>query len=219
MLAAMVMSGKVDVQHYADNLNPDDWQFARFDQPLSYPTMHRRLTELEDSDDVFWEAAVDVIRRVKAHLPMIGRVVAVDGTPFRTNGRLHHCCADPVACRRLGRVPGASAEQLTSKELNAYKQADIGAEEDGRESAIRVTDIVPKSIQTDEYGRKWRYYRIQGHTYRSRDTSAGFRMYAPNGPAARGKRQVWHGGIALRAIDVFTGATIAIVALRGDSRR
>lgn len=193
MAAQFAMSGQVDVQAFTTKLNDDDWELAGFAEPLSYQTAQRRLVELEDHCDAISQATIPLIRAVKQRYPLCGAVVHVDGTPFRTNARLHHCCPDRKACRAIGPSPGAISGQITAKELASLKTAEIEAEEDGVEPE-RILDVTDDRTGKDQEGRRWRYYRIQGHLYRCRDSDPrtnqprlAFRCRLGLTPQCRGK--------------------------------
>lgn len=51
------------------------------------------------------------------------------------------------------------------------------------------------------------HFKINGHSFRSLDTTAGIRAYT--GP--RGATRFWHGFYNQKAVDHYTGAALAVV--------
>ncbi|HEX5557618.1 MAG TPA: hypothetical protein VFX13_08365 [Gaiellales bacterium] len=211
VMIGFVMSRYVDVHPFivAQLRNASFWDACGFTVVPSYPTAHRRLTELEERADAFWAAAVPIIQQARKHEPRIGKVLHADGTPFRTNARLHHDCPDPVACRAARKKARAKImPSLSYQEEKEHRQLwqDASLEEAEK---LDEESLPEKTEEDPRVG--GRYYWFRGHRYWSRDAQAGVRTYAK-----KRAPYSWQGGILNALTCAFTNATIVPKVIPAD---
>jgi hypothetical protein len=144
------------------------------------------------------------LRQARKHEPRIGRFIHVDGTAWQTHAALEHCCTDRAACRAARKKAAMHLERLGDKELQdeRHAEAELTVEE------ALESESMPTFVGEDE---TYRYFMLGGHLFRTRDKTCAPRMYG--GKSGKKKKKFWHGGIALPAIDDFTGAPLAIEQL------
>lgn len=140
----------------------------------------------------------------------MGEIVAVDATGWHSPSALEHCCWDPDACARAGRViprltsspPAAVLEarwaEAEGEEPSDQKLAEIGRTRRGIETVPRVGGGI----------RQYRLFHSRGHWYRALDLTSGFRRY--DGGAA------WLGGYIQAGIDYYTGLALAVEVFPAD---
>lgn len=171
----------------------------------------------------FEDAARQLIRVAREQDPRVGSAWHADGTAYHSQARLIHCCPDPDEClrrrtqpdgtvRRLPKVVQRAADELV-KEM--HHREDAGPEpEPGQAPEGALTELSPEDTwgELAERDPDHKYVWISGHLYRTRDTTAGLRMYGGNGR----KKRVWVGGDELITVDTFTGGVLGFSCLSAD---
>jgi hypothetical protein len=154
-----------------------------------------------------------MIRHARSHAPQIGAWVDVDGSAFHTNARLEHCCP-PGSCEKK-RAPRLVRTAID--DVNGKRHADSAEDPDEVEQTHQKKDGTDRGVHWGKTptgrDRRYRYYEINGHLYRSADRTAGFSCWGDGG-----QRVVWHGGNKLTLSDRFTGAPVAYLTIRAAER-
>jgi hypothetical protein len=89
--------------------------------------------------------------------------------------------------------------------VDLHAEAELAVEE------VLESESMPTFVDEDE---TYRYFMLGGHLHRTRDKTCAPRMYG--GKSGKKKKKFWHGGIALPAVDDFTGAPLAIEQLAAN---
>ena len=193
--------------------------------------------------DGFLRAATALIAKARTHEPQIGRSVNVDGTAIATHAALVHSCPASTAC---GRRQEAQAKQRAQRSLpraapkkaghgtrvqsapieviNAarHQETEQAAPETGDRTRspnalVALDDAAVKALGLDPELRWWKQKDKKNvwHYHCSLDNTAGMRRYTgKNG----GKGKSWLGWNALKAVDSYTGAPLAIQLIAADAQ-
>jgi hypothetical protein len=208
---AFVISGQVDVKPWWANTTDELWRECDFASRPSYPTVHRRLRELEKASNDFLSAAGRVIRRCREHDPRVMAHVHFDWTEDETHAALVHDCGPNDPCkrrswsssrRRWGRNSALRAPRATTDV--AREKRHEWNEEDPTEGEQHARDAEPETTTRVAKGKR---VRVGGCWYRTRDGEAGVRAYTSNGKVKR----FWHGYYSGKAICHFTNGAIPSV--------
>jgi hypothetical protein len=212
VMIAFVASRQVDIQPWWDESSDELWGECGFDGKPPYIRVWRRLRELESVCEAFLAAAAKVIQRAKMHDGRVLAHVHFDWTEDETHASLVHDCQKGEACayaKKLGKRvwghairPARASAQAAREERHALA-AESEEEADKREkaSAPNKTEVVKRE------GRTIKRVRINGCWFRTNDLDAGLRAYT----SPRGRKRVWHGYYAGKAVDHLTGAVIPSV--------
>jgi DDE family transposase len=211
---AFVASGHVALQRWYDETTEEIWRECGFNVQPSYPTVNRRLHELESVEGAFLGAAATVIQRCIAHDPRVFAHPHVDSTEDETHARLVHDCQPSENCKRKvvttksGRqraAPGYAVSPLRAPTSEAREEREKWNTEDPKDSEKLAKATEPKKTMTVwRNGRRVKRVRLSnGCWYRTRDTEAGVRLYK-NG-------RFWHGYYHSVMIDHLTGGAIPLV--------
>jgi hypothetical protein len=185
------------------------WLEAGFEAVPCYETLRSRLVELEQIEDerrrrgektAFKTVSDMLVRQARRHEARIGRYFHVDGSGWQSHARLEHCCPDRDACREARKRTAMHLKRLTDVELQEERHAEAARAPDD----VLTPETVPEDVHEEG---KYLYLWLGGHRYRTLDKTVGARMY---GGKRRRKKKFWLGGIAIPAIDHFTGAPLAI---------
>jgi Transposase DDE domain len=208
---AYVLSGSPALQPFFHAMRSSDvWRACGFERRPSFQALDLRFGELESRWEAFELVGRSLIQQAKAAEPRIGEVVMVDATAWHSPSALEHCCVDLEACRRAGGAPPrlrADDDRVVldarwrEVESNGALKWDDGAPNGTRREIERVRASDGRSVE-------YRLFVINGHTYRSLDTTAGLRRYATT--------TTWFGGYVQAAIDSLTGLAIAIEVFPAD---
>lgn len=202
----------MDIQPwYSDVKESPIWGECGFERTMGYSTVYLRFTELEHPRYVaaFEEAARKLITLAIEKEPRLCRHLSTDGTRFRTSARLEHCCINTVRCRDLGGTHPRYLKRPSGEEVRKAhdKQNDSPETEVDDKPANGLTRIPDEraeaaGLDTINYS----YWMQSGHLYRSRDKTAGARMYS------RGKRskRFNFGGVCQPMTDTTTGLPVAL---------
>lgn len=176
---------------------------------------------------VFERAAAWLMRRARSRDARVGAHSAADGTAIHSHAQLEHCCLDETVClarrtrsdgtvMRMPKVVERAGEDIV-KAMHAAEDSSAepqpGTPVDGALVALEPEDQWGEQLLADP---DHKYVWIQGHLYRTRDTTAGLCMYG--GDRGRRKRKVWIGGHELFNVDVFTGGLLSFNCLPADVR-
>jgi hypothetical protein len=205
-----------------DKLTEPLWQKMGFeDGRPKYSTLWLRMAELEDESCVkaFDDAADKLSRLARSKDSRVGREVYCDATAIHSRARLHHDCADPVACAALmtkqgKRVPKTLAVAAEG-EVRAARHEDAKQPEEEMEEKVHPSALTEADDQDGEYPH---YVSFNGHRYGLLDPDAGVRAY---GGKSSGKHMVskfWVGGLDLIAVDGFTGGNLANVIVPANKQ-
>lgn len=209
---AFVTSRHVDIQPWWDETTDELWRECGFAKKPSYPTVHRRLRELETICDVFLDAASVVIKRCHAHDPRVLAHAHVDCTEDETHaGLVHDCrpgdnCQRPKPKKRRARRRAQRLRRATTSVARA--QRERWNAEDEAESEEHAREAGPEDTKpVQRHGGYTRRIRIGGCWYLTRDKDAGVRAYTRNGKVTR----FWHGYYSAKLVDHLTGGVIPSV--------
>lgn len=157
--------------------------------PLS--TLSLRFEELEQCADDLLDVVGVLIGRAKQRDFRVGLWVDVDGTGAQTPSRVEHVCLNRAACNAAGGSKTKFMPRLPQEMVNEIRHAEAEnpLPEDGRQREGRDTWISGKH----------RYWRVDGHVYRCKDTTAGLRKFG---------NFSWCGSNKLSATDRFTGGRL-----------
>lgn len=203
---SFVLSGCPAIQPFRSaNLSTPLWSVCGFDGAPSYQEMHLRFGELEDHWEGFAAVAQALIQMGKLADERVGEVVMVDATGWHSPAALEDCCVDVEACKTAGGVRRLKLEKSVNEEVLEARWEEAVAEDDGASSRTRGGIERVRSLSgVVEY----RLFSSNGHTYRSLDTTSGFRRYDGG--------TVWFGGYLQAAIDMFTGVPLAVEVFPAD---
>jgi hypothetical protein len=217
---AYVFSGETALQKFLRKWRSSAvWEEAGFQgwRP-DYNTVWLRFDELEKSDafEAFRAAGDLCVRQARRHDERVGRDAAVDATAFEAHARLRHCCPDRNACRALRAGPQAlrraDASEIADERHERVRSAiNDDAQAERRSGLTPVSADDPRLALLDAAGRldpHARYYDQRGHLFRCVDGTAGGRKYRD--------KTFWLGGLLHAAVDVITGAPLAVRAYAAD---
>lgn len=191
---AFVVSGRVDIQPWHAETSAALWREAGFNIKPPYSRVYARFTELEDLADDFIACAGRMIQHARRHDSRVGQHVHVDSTEAETHAGLKHVCCSQHSRR------AARPRRVATADVREERQAEAAEAPPAHPSAnMGAVDAVRDQ-------RNGRYFKINGHWYRSIDKTAGIRAYT--GP--RGAVKFWHGYYNQKAIDHFTGGVLAV---------
>ncbi len=211
---AFVSSKQIHIQGWYDETTNELWNECGFKKKPSYPTVHRRLRELEKEPtaSAFLEAASLVIRRCREHDPRVLAHVHFDWSEDSTFAGLVHDCQPNETCKdrkRAGRRPPGSGLRLPRAGTDVAREArEAWNTEAPDESEKHAKEAEPEKTQiVTRDGRKIKRIRINGCWYRTRDTEAGIRAYSANGKTKR----FWVGYYGGKSVCHLTGGCIPSV--------
>lgn len=197
-----------------DKLTEPLWQAMGFEKRPIYSLTSKRFAELEDERCVqaFEDAADTLVQLARSKDDRVGREVHNDATAIHSRARLHHDCADPVACAALMKAQGKRVPKqlaVAAEELvrNA-RHDDAKKPEDEFEGKVHPNALKESDDQTGEYHH---YVEFNGHRYGLLDPDAGVRAYGGKSSGKQFLNKFWVGGLDLLAVDGFTGGTLANV--------
>ena len=210
---AFLLAEGVDIQPwYSDVKESGIWAEAGFERPMGYSTVHLRFSELEHPRYVaaFEDAVRTLIELAIEHDPRICRHMSTDGTQLRTSARLEHCCVNTVHCRSIGRTqrhlmrPAGEDVRAAHDAKNAAPETDVPAAPSNALKRISDQMAAEHGLDTVRYS----YWMQSGHLYRSRDKTAGGRMYSH--PTNKRKKRFNFGGVCQPMTDTTTGLPVAL---------
>ncbi len=211
---AFVASKYVHIQSWYDETTDELWSECGFKEKPSYPTVHRRLRELETEPtaSAFLEAASLVIRRCREHDPRVMAHVHFDWSEDESQAGLLHDCQPTEACKyrnHTGHRPRGSGLRLQRAGTDvAREKREEWNTQAPDESEKHAKEAKPEKVQIiTRDGKKIKRIRINGCWYRTRDTKAGIRAYGKPGKTKR----FWHGYLGGKAVCHFTGGAIPSV--------
>lgn len=147
-----------------------------------------RFAELEEHWELVASRVDEKVALGCEIVPQMREVVAVDSTAWRAPARFKHCCTDDDACRAAGAAADLNLRpEIAQKLIKAGRKLEAELPEEDVELGRGTRQ--PVVLVDDENKREPQLYRlffINGHWYRSLDTTSGFRKLA-NGA-------MWHGG-------------------------
>jgi hypothetical protein len=194
---AFVISRIPDIQPWFDQSSQQLWTECGFSDKPPYSRVYERFTELEQVGTSFQAAAGRLIRHAKRHDKRVGEHVMFDSTEAETNSALRHVCCKPKRGRH-------GAPQHPAR----VHSADVRQER--QEAAAEPAPERPEPILGDADKVRMRGGRkqvlINGHWYETLDKTAGIRAYTRGGKTIR----FWHGFYNQKAVDHFTGGTLAV---------
>jgi hypothetical protein len=209
---AFVVSGHVDLRPWWLNTTDELWSECGFNARPSYPTVHRRMRELESVGDEFLNAAALIIQRCRMHDSRVMAHVHFDWTEDETHAALVHDCRPNDPCkrrswrkssrRRWGRNFGPRAPRAATSVARENREA--WNEQDPTEAEQHARDAGPETTQRIAKGKR---VKVGGCWYRTRDEEAGVRAYTSNGTVKR----FWHGYYSGKVIDHYTSGVIPSV--------
>jgi hypothetical protein len=212
---AFFTSGHTGLRRWYDETTDELWRECGFTMRPSYPTVHRRLRELEQEEGAFLDATADVIRRCIAHDPRVFAHAHVDGTEDETHARLVHDCQPGENCQRTfittktGRTRSARGHAISP--LRAATSEAREEREKWNTEDPTVSEKLARATEPRKTQLVWRDGRLvkriksgKGCWYVTRDVEAGVRLYK-NG-------RFWHGYYHIATIDHLTGGSIPFVA-------
>jgi Transposase DDE domain len=207
---AYVLSGCPALQAWFNRWSSSGlWEICGFEKRPAYQTVYLRFTELEERWTAFAAAAQDLIGLAKAAEPRVGEIVFVDATGWKSPAVLEHACSDEEACAKAGGVPPAQLRSDSAEEVLREHWAEAEAEADeGPEGATRTRGGLVYERRANGAEVKYRLFTVNGHLYRSLDTTSGLRRYYD--------RKQWFGGYYLAATDFFTNLPLAAQVFRAD---
>lgn len=235
---AFVMSGDTSrmsfFNRYASSLI---WGVCGFEAPPDYELLRLRFNELERYWEGMREMSQAIVRQAVRHDPDIADFWVIDSTGWQTPSTLEHCCTDKRRCRELleargktktskangleGALADLEGDEIVKSRRRGAPQrlrrvsADVIERERHREQAApepdptRPAESAIEPLGADE---QFQYFLIDGHRYRSRDTTAGMRHYSS------GKGKTWFGGYGQPAISPKYGAPIAAETFAADDQ-
>lgn len=217
---AYVMSRTPELYAFWDDeLTKPLWQQMGFETRPTHSTLWLRMAELEDEQCIkaFEDAADKLIQLARAKEPRVGRDVLCDATAMHSRARLHHDCADPVACvalmkeqgKRVPKTLAIAAEEL----VRTARHADAEKPEEEMEGKVH-----PHALKDakDQEGYYKHYVEFNGHRYGLLDPDAGVRAYGGKSSGKHFLSKFWVGGLDLMAVDHFTGGALANVIVPAD---
>jgi hypothetical protein len=195
------------------------WKECGFDKQPPYQRMWDYFTSFEKLERRgFREEAQLLIRNAKKHDRLIGTALIIDETRFDSVSRHEHCCPDPVACRDLwknqkkelgeaakGRKgPPAVLIRATDETYNEWKAKELAEPElvDGE-----LPETVAPAVRVEG---AYLYRVINGHYYRTLDTTGGLRRYSFP------RNESWHGGLLQAAVCPRYRTAIDLQAFAAD---
>lgn len=211
-MLAFVLSGHVDIQPWWINTTNELWRECGFNARPSYPTVHRRLRELEKANDDFLEAAARVIQRCRERDPRVMAHVHFDWTEDESHAALVHDCGPNDPCkrrswskssrRRWGRNSAPRAPRAATSVAREHREA--WNEEEPTEAEQHAREAEPDATEALSRGKR---VKVGGCWYRMRDEEAGVRAYTSNGRL----RRFWVGFYSGKVVFHFTGGAIPSV--------
>ena len=218
---AFLLSGILEVKTFCERwASTEIYDVAGFDEPPDSSTVWLRFSELEQYQEAFQRAAVRLIQAARRHDDRIGRNQHVDGSAFTTNATLKHACPDAQACRAARAAANGTLRKATAEAVvtNRAEQSASPVQQSDDSSLERLDRADPRlaSLSREERD-SYQYFSQRGHIYRSRDLSAGARVYGSggggSGGGARTKKRAWFGGNCMLAMDDFTQTAIASLCI------
>ncbi len=220
---AHIMTGDPDWQPwYHEQQSSGIWEECGFEQTPSWQTTYLRFCELEDPRYVaaFERAAYRFVRTCAQHVPHAFDFVHTDGSPGHSHTKLEHACPNKMFCQtRTGQVAqhvARASEEVINDDRHARsaqpEPEDPDAPPDNKLHVL--SDEEARALGLEDW-RRSRYYTFgkRGHIMRSRDKSAGVRMYRAG---KRSKKKVWLGGYFLPAVSDYFWAPFAVHFFAAD---
>ena len=168
-----------------------------------------RFTHLEERWSAFAAVAQDLIRLAKDAEPRIGEILFVDATGWKSPAVLEHACSDEGACAQAGGLPPAQLRSDSAEQVLREHWAEAEAYlVQGHEADSRTRGPLVYERRANGGSVAYRLFTINGHVYRSRDTTSGLRQYS--------NRKQWFGGYYLAATDFFTRLPLAVQVFPAD---
>lgn len=210
MAIAFAVSDSVDLQPWLAATSTELWKAAGFAGKPRYHTVRKRFLELEEHVDCFLTAVAALAQHARRHNQHVGRHVHVVDTEAETHAALVHNCPAHFACMtpnpasRPGRRKPGEAMRPTREITDRFRAERQAAVEKADDEA---PDLDMGDVEEVEVAGDVARFKINGHWYRSLDTTAGIRTYT--GP--RGATRFWHGFHNQKAVDHYTGGALAVV--------
>lgn len=209
---AYVLSGITSIRRFYNLFRSTGlWQLCEFERVPHLNEVYLRFGELHES----WRAIVagtdSLIRIAKAAVPQIGEIVAVDSSAWHSRAVLEHCCWNATDCRNAGGSPKAVLRNSANERITEERWKEVDAEEPDEGEPASPSAIEPGAIVErieDGLTRRYRYFLISGHWYRSLDVSSGFRHYATG--------TSWFGGYLQYGICHTVGLPLALQVAPAD---
>lgn len=180
-----------------------------FQHVPAYPTVWERFCELEEHAEVFHEAACELILMARQCDARVGMWWSVDGTECQTHAQPHHDCGPNDDCPTRTANHEPRLKRVSSEDAANIRGADSAVEDRADRSIVAAAppptqggglDPVPERAREEvEDGVR---FTSGGHWWKTRDREAGTSSY--------GKGRAWFGNMNIKAVDVFTGAALAI---------
>jgi hypothetical protein len=204
---AYTLSTDVDLtkfrRHYSES---PLWELCGFAEMPGYWKHWRRFGELEDFVDGFLAVARELIQLAADSDARVGRWIDVDGSAVQFHARLEHCCPSRYMCQTAGGRAARYLPKATAEQINEVRQAEA------EQAPVDDADLPGVATRTWVSGsgkRRYRYFRINGHLYRTKDVTAAPRTV---------NRKTWIGGNKMSATGRFTGGRIYDLLVRADTQ-
>lgn len=206
---AYVLSGSPALQpfHHAA-ASSGLWRVCGFDRRPSYSELHLKFEQLEGRWDAFRTVAMSLIQVAKQRESRVGEIVTVDASGWQSPAALEHACADLEACQRAGGAAARLSSSSAEVALVEHWAEPDRLEDWDEDQSIRTRGRIVPFQRANGAIAKYRLFVLNGHTYRSLDTSSGVRSYDGS------KR--WWGGYVEPAIDAVTGLALAVQVFPAD---
>jgi hypothetical protein len=205
---AFTLSQHADIQPWHASHGDDDrlWNACGFVCPPAYQTVWQRFAELEEFAGVFDTVVALLVQSARKLDDRIGMWIWVDSTEASSYSDAKHACRPEDDCPFHGQ-----ARQPRLRKLSAEDAAERRHKEDAiEEKPAQATSTTPSrpglrpippegTTERDDTGIR---YVANRHWRRSNDPDARTRMYSD--------RDCWHGYYHGRAVDMMTGAALAV---------
>lgn len=200
---AFVVSGHPDVQPWYFSTEDGLWVECGFSAKPKYHATWDRFAELEEAIDSFEEVAALLIQQaIKQSDGRVGRDIHIDGTEAQSNTRAQHDCQPEDNCQhRVARFPG----QIETTEVRDIRQREAEEPPPDDLNELVMGEAEPAEPRPAQKGIR---LKLGECFYRIFDKDAGARAYR----TASGRvKKFWIGFYNLKAIDHFTGGSLAIL--------
>ena len=208
-------AGKPDIQPWHKGVGGEFWSECGFDRIPSYNTVQRRLTELEEIEDLFADPLARLVQHVRKREPRIGAAVAIDPTMVASNARPHRLKNPGKLPKRISDLPLLASKRLPTDIADDIRRAI--AEEAPGDGPFQVGDYVDRTheitMQEAPPGFKGKIaVTHQGHVYAVLDKDGGFRVYQ------HGDRAItwWFGYYINQPVDHFSGLPLKAIGFPAD---
>jgi hypothetical protein len=219
---AFMLSGLSDMDRFHARWRSSGlWKAAGFKGIPSSRTLYLRFVELERYADAFEAAAHQLMRRARRHEKRVGRTMHIDGTGISTHASLEHFCPKGSGCKAAGPVARLGDDLVAEVRAAESELPEEALVEQPANSLKRLTREEVETLPFEPRHLYWghnrehefSWYRLNGHYYRLRDTTASPRKYG----GKTTKPRFWVGWNDVTVTDTFTGAPLAIhVAPAGE---